>query len=457
MKYKPLYLLLFIALNSNIVFSQNLAQSMGTINLRPTGPYLTSCDESRPEVRKSIALYSEWRKVSCYGKLEYRIMAFYLGKGSTNTKFDKNIWNIQFRSFYDDKIDFDYKLYVGGELMIEDDFSINNVSIDKFWGIDCAGGSSGNLSNNKSLSYRLEIENLKFRKSEDFMNCDGSRVASTYNSSSSNQTYSNTQQSQNTDPTTTLAQTALSILGNFTSSNSRDKIRAQRAERKAQENNNSSRESYRSSTRYETQSSSQYETPTNTYDYSTAVKYANVEANKDTYDGYRNAIKLLESYVYKLNGEDLNSLGYYYWKVKDYFPASKYYKMSGDKGNDWGNNNLALCYQNGWGVDKNNFQAFEYYSKVGSTFERIGETYHQIGHLCVAGANNTTGTADYATASSYYSMGANSNNSECMLHLGELYDIGGQLKTNLTLAKYWYKKACNLKNEKACTKLKALE
>ena len=447
MRYRLLFLMLFIALNSICVFSQNLAQSTGSINLSPTGPYL-SCDESRPEVRKSLALYSEWRKVSCYKKLEYRIMAYYLGKGSTDTKFDKNIWNIQFRSFYDDKIDFDYKLYVGGELMIEDNFSIRNVSIDKFWGIDCAGGSGGRLSNSKSLNYRLEIENLKYRKSDDLMNCDGSSVSPTYGSSSSNQTYPTT---QSTDPTTTLAQTALSILGNFTNSNSRDKIRAQRAERKAQQSSSTTQKSYESSSQYET-------SPNNiTYDYSTVVKYAKVEVNKDTYDGYRNAIKLLEPYVNKMDGEDLNNLGFYYWKVKDYFPANKYYKMAGDKGNDWGNNNLALCYQNGWGVDKNNVQAFEYYSKVGSTFKRIGETYHQIGHLCAVGANNTMGTADYATASSYYSMGASSNNSECMLHLGEFYDKGGQLKTNLTLAKYWYRKACDLNNEKACTKLKALE
>jgi TPR repeat protein len=108
-------------------------------------------------------------------------------------------------------------------------------------------------------------------------------------------------------------------------------------------------------------------------------------------------------------------------------------------------------------VDKNNVEAFEYYSKVNSSFEKIGETYHQLGHLCVVGANNPAGSADYVTTSSYYSMGANSNNAECMLHLGEFYDTEGKLKTNFTLAKYWYKKACDLKNEKACTKLKGLE
>jgi TPR repeat protein len=257
------------------------------------------------------------------------------------------------------------------------------------------------------------------------------------------------QQSQNANPSTEMAQTAISLLQSFTGLNSRDRIRAKRAERAAQQKNNSQEES-----------STQYETPPSTnvtYDYSTVVKSATAESNKNTYEGYKNAIKLLEPYVYKMNGNDLNSLGFYYWKIQDYVPATKYYKMSGENGSDWGYNNLALCYQNGWGVNKNNVEAFDYYNKVAPTFENIGETYHQMGHLCTAGANNTKGTADYIMASSYYSMGANSNNAECMLHLGELYDTGGQLKTNLKLAKYWYKKACDLKTEKACTKLRALE
>lgn len=205
-----------------------------------------------------------------------------------------------------------------------------------------------------------------------------------------------------------------------------------------------------------TESNSQQQTNTSG-DYAAVSKAALIEAGKDTDEGYKTATVLLEPYANSMSGDDLNTLGFWFWKVKDYLRAVKYYKMSGDEGNDWGNNNLGNCYQNGWGVDTNYVKAFEYYNKVSSSFEYIGAIYHQLGHLCADGANNAAGKSDYTSASSYYTMGANANNSNCMLHLGEFYDTGGKLTTNLALAKYWYKKACDLKEEKACTKLKALE
>jgi hypothetical protein len=194
--------------------------------------------------------------------------------------------------------------------------------------------------------------------------------------------------------------------------------------------------------------------------YPNVAKAASSEVEKDTDEGYRNAAKLLEPYAGFMDGSKLNSLGFYFWKVKDYQPALKYYKMSADKGNDWGYNNLRICYQSGYGVEVNaaNYRkAFEYGSKVSSNFELIGETYHQLGHLCEIGANNSEGTPDFNTAANYFMMGANSKDASSMLHLGQYYDTGGRFPTNMTIAKNWYEKACELNNKDACEKLKKLQ
>lgn len=72
-----------------------------------------------------------------------------------------------------------------------------------------------------------------------------------------------------------------------------------------------------------------------------------LEMNKDTYDGVKKAINLLEPYSETMNGDNLSILGYCFEKIKDYLPAMKYYKMAGEKGNDWGNYAVARFYING--------------------------------------------------------------------------------------------------------------
>jgi hypothetical protein len=176
--YTTMALLFILQINA-----QNVAESSGTILL--TQSTSLNCDESTTAGRKTVASYSEWRNISCFNNLEYRIKAYYLGVDNDNPKFDHNVWGIQFRNLYNQEIIFDYSLYVGEELMFDNHyFAIDPVNggvhSTKFWGIDCAGGSDASFSESKSLSYKLEIENLKFRKTQTNLNCDSSLSSKNY-------------------------------------------------------------------------------------------------------------------------------------------------------------------------------------------------------------------------------------------------------------------------------------
>ncbi len=183
---------------------------------------------------------------------------------------------------------------------------------------------------------------------------------------------------------------------------------------------------------------------------------AGAEAGKGTNEGYRNAVNILLPRLNELDGDGLNTLGFYYWRQEDYTNSFKYFKMSAAKGSDIGIYDLAYAYENGHGatVDKN--IAFHYYAKISTNYGNIKNVYHQLGHLCEEGANNDSNTPDFKAAFDYFLKGANLGEVSCMFHLGDYYNTGGKLITNLEKAKYWYQKACDLKNENACEKLKIL-
>lgn len=185
---KNYLLLALMFLQTSFLFAQNFGKSDGNVKQSPENVSYLSCDESRPEVRKSLSYYSEWRNVSCYSKIQYRIAAFSLGviRGS-----QKNTWKIQFKNNYDKDVNVKFQLYVGNDLRIDD---IIGVKAGKYWGIECAGGSGGELSESLALNYRLEIvsvkEDIRGTPTEDVENfkCDGSLISTNYSSFSSTKT-----------------------------------------------------------------------------------------------------------------------------------------------------------------------------------------------------------------------------------------------------------------------------
>eukprot|EP01133_Synstelium_polycarpum_P011797 gene11797-13757_t len=186
------------------------------------------------------------------------------------------------------------------------------------------------------------------------------------------------------------------------------------------------------------------------------MEQSNIEGAKNTDEGYRAAINLLIPHVAELDGDAINNLGFYYWKLKDYQKSTKFFKMSALKESNHGIRNLANAYTRGEGIEVDKKMAYVYYLKIKPDFENIAGVYHQIAHLCEGGYNNDGNQPDYQNAYNYFLKGANLGEANCMLHIGEYYDANGKLQTDLNLAKQWYQKACNAGQSDACELLKKL-
>lgn len=184
------------------------------------------------------------------------------------------------------------------------------------------------------------------------------------------------------------------------------------------------------------------------------LKQSDIESNKNTEEGYKAAINLMLPHEAELDGDGLNNLGFYYWKLKDYSNSIKYFRKSALNDSNQGIRNLANAYSRGEGVVADKKVAYAYYMKIKPDFDNIGGVYHQIGHLCEEGYNNDSNQPDYQNAYNFFLKGANLGQADCMLHIGQYYDTNGKLETNVDLAKQWYQKACNAGQKEACAALK---
>ena len=183
------------------------------------------------------------------------------------------------------------------------------------------------------------------------------------------------------------------------------------------------------------------------------VRLSEEQASLGTAEGYQKAIEILTPYTWRLDGERLNYLGMYHWKINDFTAAIRLFRMAAAKGNDLGNFNLAHCYANGNGVPKNIAAAIQFYSQINSNFETIANVYHQIGHLYEADNINNEKTQDFNLAYTYYDKAQALGNAECMDHMGDFHRDGKHNGASPDLARYWYVKACQQGFKDACGKI----
>lgn len=102
-------------------------------------------------------------------------------------------------------------------------------------------------------------------------------------------------------------------------------------------------------------------------------------------------------------------------------------------------NNLADCYANGWGVEKDIRKAVELYS------EEIKDKYY--GETSASRANDKGNEyyrqKHYIHALAYYEQSASFKNKYAMCNIGNIYYYGLGLKKDLEIAKNWYRKAAS--------------
>ncbi|WP_199120032.1 tetratricopeptide repeat protein [Pedobacter sp. ASV28] len=391
--------------------------------------------QQRDEVGHAVTTWSNWSTTACHKGIAWRFrQSFYSGNSGGFT------WEYEVKNNYGRQVAFSFQFS-------ESDASSGNTPMRKTL-------AANQVYRNTALPNASKINYFVFSvcfsadgrcKDECYSPCDNGtpNIPDCANSSSSlsgsrTSTASNTVQNTQTytSPQQTKAQKQAQALNVISGSlmdlaKSFDKAKAEKREKQQREVEAKTQTSY--------------------------IEQAAVEANNGTDDGYRKAANLLLSHVSELNGDELNTLGFYFWKQKDYTNSFKYFKMAASKGSDIGIYDLAYAYENGHGttVDKN--IAFYYYSKVSANYSDIASVYHQLGHLCEEGYNSDSNKSDFQAAYNYFIKGANLGEVSCMFHLGDYYNNGGKLATDLQKAKYWYQKACDLKNEKACDKLNNLK
>lgn len=167
---KKTFLLTILLFQLTNILAQNKGLSNGNVGLSQSKGAELNCHDT--------TYYTEWRDVSCFSKIKYRLKAVDLWDNGT-----VNVWVIQFKNNYSKNVNIKFQLYVGDELRVDD---IIGVNAGKYWGIDCAGGSGAELSESLSLDYKLEIEEVK----EDIrgtpmeevigLECDGTLTATNY-------------------------------------------------------------------------------------------------------------------------------------------------------------------------------------------------------------------------------------------------------------------------------------
>ena len=208
---KKIILLIALIFQFVNLFSQDLGKSNGNIGVSQSKGAELNCND--------VTYYSEWRDVSCYSKIKYRLKAVDLWDNGT-----VNVWKIQFKNNYSKNVNIKFKLYVGSELRIDDIIGVNG---GKYWGMDCAGGSGAELSQSLSLDYELEIEEVKEdirgTPMEDVkgFECDGVSTATNYKkyypktSSTNNSNQPQTKAQQKADAINQLATATVDLVTYF--------------------------------------------------------------------------------------------------------------------------------------------------------------------------------------------------------------------------------------------------
>ena len=116
--------------------------------------------------------------------------------------------------------------------------------------------------------------------------------------------------------------------------------------------------------------------------------------------------------------------------------AFQWYEKSAEQGNAEGEYNLARCYSEGFGVEKNEDAAFSYFTK--SAEQNLPDALREIGNCYYIGSgtmkNNTK-------ALEYYTKAAELGDIKAQMLLVDIYKKGEISEKNYEKAQYWYRKA----------------
>lgn len=129
-------------------------------------------------------------------------------------------------------------------------------------------------------------------------------------------------------------------------------------------------------------------------------------------------------------------MGSSYEVQKEYGKAAELYKQAADNGFSEAQSRLALLYEKGWGVDKNETKAFAYYLKAAEQGEPASQ--NNVGLYFFEGKGGVQ--KDPQKAIYWYTKAAESGNETAQSNLGFNYEFGNGVEKDINKAVYWYKK-----------------
>ena len=123
----------------------------------------------------------------------------------------------------------------------------------------------------------------------------------------------------------------------------------------------------------------------------------------------------------------------------DYAGALKHWQVGADLGISTSQYNLAILYENGLGVDRNDLKAFHWYSRAADNGLAMAQLW-----MGLQAYNETTKKYEPASEISWLEKAAEQKNPRAMFRLGSVYAIGNGRPINTQKALELYDEADNL-------------
>ena len=137
-----------------------------------------------------------------------------------------------------------------------------------------------------------------------------------------------------------------------------------------------------------------------------------------------------------LSPEDMFQNGLEHYDKKNYTEAVKWYRKAAEQGHAGAQNNLGVCYENGYGVTKDYYEAVKWYRKAAEQ----GHAQAQC-NLGICYRNGDGVTQDYYEAVKWYRKAAEQGHAGAQNNLGGCYYNGNGVTKDITEAVKWYRKA----------------
>ena len=137
-----------------------------------------------------------------------------------------------------------------------------------------------------------------------------------------------------------------------------------------------------------------------------------------------------------LSPEDMFQNGLEHYDKKNYTEAVKWYRKAAEQGHAGAQNNLGVCYENGYGVTKDYYEAVKWYRKAAE--QGLADAQCNLG-LCYEFAKGVTKSITEAVK--WYRKAAEQGYANAQCNLGDCYYLGKGVTKNFAEAVKWYRKA----------------